>query len=355
MTLQATSFEAISTDRNHDSRIILQAHTPHGETEERIHIMIDSGATDNFIDLETATRLSLPLIKQKDIPLHTVTGDLGFTITHHVLLPLRIDSHLETVKIHVTKLGHQGIILGMPWLVKHGPSVDWRSKRVQFTSNFCSKNCLESSPQSKGVDEGQAMREQIRTAILEPHDIYGYTTQCYKREEPLEIEPLEYTTQCYKREEPLDIEPLDIEPLDIEPPENTTQCRKEKNTQPSVKQREESTPGPYGSKRSVRAFEARVHVQEQRGVEEMTDDDELLSTGNPAQLIAAVGSTISQRIAEEYLEDEVKDLPLEERIPEPYHEYLDMFEEEERKDLLHIGMGQITRSSCKKERQHRPT
>ena len=65
----------------------------------------------------------------------------------------------------------------------------------------------------------------------------------------------------------------------------------------------------------------------------MTDDDELLSTGNPAQLIAAVGSTISQRIAEEYLEDEVKDLPLEERIPEPYHEYLDMFEEEERKDL----------------------
>src|ERR1700709_779206 len=215
MTLQATSFEAISTDRNHDSRIILQAHNPHGETEERIHIMIDSRATNNFIDLEKATRLSLPLIKQKNIPLHTVTGDLGFTITHHVLLPLRIVSHLETVKIHVTKLGHQGIILRMPWLVKHGPSVDWRSKRVQFTSNFCLKNCLESSPQSKGVDEGQAMREQIRTAIIEPH----------------EIEPLEYTTQCYKREEP-----LDIEPLDIVPPENTTQCQKEKNTQPSVKQ-----------------------------------------------------------------------------------------------------------------------
>src|ERR1700704_12499 len=212
MTLQATSFEAISTDRNHDSRIILQAHTPHRETEEQIHIMIDSGATDNFIDLETATRLSLPLIKQKDIPLHTVTGDLGFTITHHVLLPLRIDSHIETVKIHVTKLGHQGIILGMPWLVKHGPSVDWRSKRVQFTSHFGSKNCLESSLQSKGVDEGQAMKEQIRTAILEPHDIHGYTTQCYKREELLEIElfeiePLEYTTQCNKREEPLEIDP----------------------------------------------------------------------------------------------------------------------------------------------------
>src|ERR1700709_2341452 len=169
MTLQATSFEAISTDRNHDSRIILQAHTPHGETEERIHIMIDSGATDNFIDLETATRLSLPLIKQKDIPLHTVTGDLEFTILHHVLLPLRIDTPLETVKIHVTKLGHQGIILGMPWLVKHGPSADWRSKRVQFISNFCLKNCLEGSPQSKGVNEGQAMREQIRTAILALH------------------------------------------------------------------------------------------------------------------------------------------------------------------------------------------
>src|ERR1700709_2249077 len=159
MTLQATSFEAILTDRNHDSRIILQAHTPHGETEQRIHIMIESGATDNFIDLETATRLSLPLIKQKDIPLHTVTVDLGSTITHHVLLPLRIDSHLETVKIHVTKLGHKGIILGMPWLVKHGPSVDWRSKRGQFTSNFCSKNCLKGFPQSTGVDEGRALTQ----------------------------------------------------------------------------------------------------------------------------------------------------------------------------------------------------
>ena len=146
------------------------------------------------------------------------------------------------------------------------------------------------------------MRAQIRTAILEPHDIHGYTTQCYKREEPLDIEPLE------------------IEPLEIEPPENTTQCQKEKDTQPSVKQKEESTSRPYVSKRSVRAFEARVHVQEQSGVEEMTHDDELLSTGNPAQLIAAVGSTISQRIAEEYLAEAVKDLPLDERIPEEYHE-----------------------------------
>ena len=112
--------------------------------------MIDSGATDNFIDLETATRLSLPLIKQKDIPLHTVTGDMGFTITHHVLLPLRIDSHAETVEIHFTKLGHQGIILGMTWSVKHGPSVDWRSKRVQFTSNLCSKSCLKARPKARG-------------------------------------------------------------------------------------------------------------------------------------------------------------------------------------------------------------
>ena len=331
--------------------------------------MIDSGATDNFIDLESATRLSLPLVKQRDIPLHTVTGELGFTITHHVLLPLRIDSHMETVKLHVTKLGHQGIILGMPWLVKHGPSVDWRSKRVQFSSNFCAKNCLESSPQSKGVDEGEAMREQLKTAILEPprfvesheanarnnekRDPSRTIPQRNEKRDPSrtipqrneKLDPLRTiqqrkqeshakstnTAQCDKREEY------------NERSTNTAQCdkREEYNARTNEAHENRSMLEPVRLKQRHERHqnEAPMRVPEQRGVEGLTDDDELLDTGNPAKIIAAVGSTISQRIAEKYLKEDSKEISLDERIPKDYHEFLNIFEEQERTDLPTTRVG----------------
>src|SRR5258708_34307972 len=34
------------------------------------------------------------------------------------------------------------MILRLPWLSHHNPTIDWTRGRVQFTSDYCNSNCL---------------------------------------------------------------------------------------------------------------------------------------------------------------------------------------------------------------------
>ncbi|CUA73040.1 Transposon Tf2-7 polyprotein [Rhizoctonia solani] len=51
-------------------------------------------------------------------------------------------SHKEEIVCNVAEIGKQDIVLGMSWLKKHNPDVDWPNKRVCFNSSFCSQNCI---------------------------------------------------------------------------------------------------------------------------------------------------------------------------------------------------------------------
>ena len=37
-----------------------------------------------------------------------------------------------TFKFYVTMLGDQNLILGLPWLEKHNPNLDWKEKTLEF-------------------------------------------------------------------------------------------------------------------------------------------------------------------------------------------------------------------------------
>ena len=70
--------------------------------------------------LITVDRSSLPKVDSETIP-----------------LPLAIQQHHEEVVLDVTAMASHDIVLGMPWLKKHNPVIDWRRRVLTFEQCDC--------------------------------------------------------------------------------------------------------------------------------------------------------------------------------------------------------------------------
>ena len=116
--------------------------------------MIDCGATENFIDRKYVRQQGLPCAK-KLTPRKVLAVDGreldGGPVTHDAMVTMVINDHREDIKLHCITIGNAPIILGLPWLRKHNPSIDWKEGRIVFNSEKCGKNCLPTSPYATTV------------------------------------------------------------------------------------------------------------------------------------------------------------------------------------------------------------
>lgn len=92
--------------------------------------MLDSGATRNaFLDESFAQNNNintLPLPNPRR--LRVVDRRLASKeVTHFAYVNLKIGEHTEKLFCFVTKLGQYPLIVGMPWLVRHNPLIDFPS------------------------------------------------------------------------------------------------------------------------------------------------------------------------------------------------------------------------------------
>jgi hypothetical protein len=122
--------------------------------------MVDYGATENFIDKKYAEQVGIPLDKKK-IPRRVLAVDgrevASGPVTHDTTVELTTNNHQETIKLHCITIGNSPIILGLPWLKKHNPKINWREGKVMFDSDKCAKECLDTSPHAKTIPEEKAI------------------------------------------------------------------------------------------------------------------------------------------------------------------------------------------------------
>uniref|UniRef100_A0A7N8Y6S3 Retrotransposon gag domain-containing protein n=1 Tax=Mastacembelus armatus TaxID=205130 RepID=A0A7N8Y6S3_9TELE len=107
--------------------------------------LIDSGADTNFI-----SQSLLPQLGVETIPLPQPVKVRSFNnITlHHVRditapMFMAIDNHQETVSFHVINTHEPTIVLGITWLQRHNPYIDWKTGRVLNWCPSCHVNCLQ--------------------------------------------------------------------------------------------------------------------------------------------------------------------------------------------------------------------
>lgn len=107
--------------------------------ERWLNAWIDCGAETNFIDPKIVTELQLPWKKKKDpYPLLNAEGQL-FDYNDGVIdqetdhLKVDIQGRSQNISCDIIPLGERtDILLGMPWLERENPHIDWRNGQVTF-------------------------------------------------------------------------------------------------------------------------------------------------------------------------------------------------------------------------------
>jgi Reverse transcriptase (RNA-dependent DNA polymerase)/RNase H-like domain found in reverse transcriptase/Integrase zinc binding domain/Retroviral aspartyl protease/Chromo (CHRromatin Organisation MOdifier) domain len=112
-------------------------------------ILIDSGASDNFISKSFIKDTSIKSETTKLKTEVTLADGSGYNIDKIVRnVDLTIGEYVDKLDIKVLELAAYDVILGMPWLEKYNPSIDYKFKRVTIFSNGTVTN-LKSTPQQQ--------------------------------------------------------------------------------------------------------------------------------------------------------------------------------------------------------------
>jgi len=154
------------TLENNNDHIMVKIQQPAGKEAVTINAMIDSGATDDFIDREVCNKHGMKMIKAKspsEIYLAGRKPSAMGPVTHMTKLPMFNSGHRELATFHVANLQNHEVILGMPWLREHNPTLDWNAKRIRLNSERCTTWCLKGGPVAYAVLEEKALEENLIT------------------------------------------------------------------------------------------------------------------------------------------------------------------------------------------------
>jgi Retroviral aspartyl protease len=91
--------------------------------------LLDSGATENFMNLEYAKYLHMPIQRLKEPrKLFNVDGtpNKSGELQFFTDLQVQTGSQQTTLRFFLSNLGENKIILGYPWFAAFQPKIDWR-------------------------------------------------------------------------------------------------------------------------------------------------------------------------------------------------------------------------------------
>lgn len=113
--------------------------------------LIDCGAQGKFIHRRAVKQLGLIEQKlSKPIKVYNVDGTpnaLGY-IRNFVTVDLDIEGRKQREELLVTQLGKQDLILGINWLQKHNPRIDWVKGTLTFPDY---RSTIEELPDNEGI------------------------------------------------------------------------------------------------------------------------------------------------------------------------------------------------------------
>ena len=96
----------------------------------RTSALLDSGGEESFLKAETVARWGIPLV---EVSCPLVANSLNCQNIGRITIPLRLlisGNHQEMITLLIIGTPHSPVILGHPWMMKHGPEVDWKSHEI---------------------------------------------------------------------------------------------------------------------------------------------------------------------------------------------------------------------------------
>ena len=105
---------------------------------------MDCGATGNFIDPSLVQRLLLPSRPIQPLQAFNVDGTVNKQgrITATTKVHCKASAFEEDLTLMIVGLGRAQVVLGMPWLTKNNPHIDWATKTILFLDEHIQKTTL---------------------------------------------------------------------------------------------------------------------------------------------------------------------------------------------------------------------
>jgi len=141
------------------------------DTQEGVTVeaLLDSGATGLVMSSEFAKKQGFNL-KKLERPVNVRNVDRSFNkegpIENTVEVNIYYQGHRERTEIDVIGEQKWMVILGMPWLARHNPEIDWRTGEVKVTR--CPEECgVETSAREVRVGKAKERRSKGRSGEKE--------------------------------------------------------------------------------------------------------------------------------------------------------------------------------------------
>ena len=146
------------------------------ENTEEITALVDCGAEGLFINKSITHKWRKSILKML-IKVRNVDGtyNKNGAIMERCLIPFRIKDKTMTEWFYVTMIGDQDLILGLPWLEKHNPIINWKEKTLEFRS---------SSEDKAKVFIWSLAQEQEETTLIKDDDLVVRYLKSHRGPEP---------------------------------------------------------------------------------------------------------------------------------------------------------------------------
>ena len=106
----------------------------HSQGRETAHALIDSGATENFVNIRMAERWGL-LRKTLPNPRSIInvdgTDNKASAVTEACILDVLHEGSQQLQRFYVTDLGFDRVLLGYPWLHEFNPQINWKGEGIE--------------------------------------------------------------------------------------------------------------------------------------------------------------------------------------------------------------------------------
>lgn len=140
--------------------------------------LIDSGATNTFMNPRFKEDRQVPTKPLAQvIPVAGLDGEVlsGGVSEETITLPMSVYGHPELIKFNILETGDYDIVLGIPWLRKHNPSIDWQTGHISFERCECVKQYNDyetrrkkSAQRTDGSKQSQRKRARRSVTGLTP-------------------------------------------------------------------------------------------------------------------------------------------------------------------------------------------
>jgi len=167
-----------------------------------VEALLDSGAMGLVMSSEFAKKQGFKL-KKLERPMQVRNVDGSFNkegpIENTVEINIYYQGHRERTEIDVIGGQKWSVILGMPWLVRHNPEIDWRTGEVKMTR--CPEECGKQWRPVQGKSGWEKQKEEEAKEEVERKREKKDKRKKQKKGKPMEVKKVAEEWEIWDEEE----------------------------------------------------------------------------------------------------------------------------------------------------------